>query len=211
MDPAEDGTPRSDRDHEARPLAEIYGELAAALLRVGEELSAAGDTIQAEERFAEAAQAFTSAIREGGSLQRLGLGLAHAQERQGRHQEALRTYLDMVRAEPARAPEILPMAHRTAIGLSSRRPWPPLIDSWRCRLCPVAGVVAYQPVDRPALDLIGRPRLLISGSISRAGARTCGGRGSVGAFTRRPTRSRPRSADLRAVLPPSAVADYRVI
>jgi hypothetical protein len=29
-------------------------------------------------------------------------------------------------------------SRRTAIGLSSRRPWPPL-----CRLCPVAGVVAW--------------------------------------------------------------------
>jgi hypothetical protein len=34
-------------------------------------------------------------------------------------------------------------SRRTAIGLSSRRPWPPLIDRWRCRLCPVAGVVAW--------------------------------------------------------------------
>jgi DNA-binding transcriptional LysR family regulator len=46
----------------------------------------------------------------------------------------------------------------------------------------------------PALDLIGRPRSLNSGLDSRAGARARRGRGSVGAFTRRPTRSRPRSA-----------------
>jgi hypothetical protein len=35
-----------------------------------------------------------------------------------------------------------------------------------------------QPIDRPALDLVGRPRPLISGNLSRAGARE---RGSVGA------------------------------
>jgi hypothetical protein len=29
-----------------------------------------------------------------------------------------------------------------------------------------------QPVDRPALDLVGRPRPLIFGGLSRAGART---------------------------------------
>jgi hypothetical protein len=42
--------------------------------------------------------------------------------------------------------------------------------------------------DRPALDLVGRPRSLISSLDSRAGARTRRGRGSVGAFTRLPTR-----------------------
>jgi hypothetical protein len=39
-----------------------------------------------------------------------------------------------------------------------------------------------QPIDPPPLDRVGRPRPLISGSRSRAGARTCE-RGSVGAFT----------------------------
>jgi hypothetical protein len=51
-----------------------------------------------------------------------------------------------------------------------------------------------QPLDRPALDLVGRPRSLISVSDSRAGARAREDGGSVGAFTRLPTRSRPRSA-----------------
>jgi hypothetical protein len=51
-----------------------------------------------------------------------------------------------------------------------------------------------QPIDLPPLDLIGRPRSLISGLDPRAGARTRRGSGSVGAFTRLPTRSRPRSA-----------------
>ncbi len=36
-----------------------------------------------------------------------------------------------------------------------------------------------QPIDRPALDLVGRPRLLISRLLSRAGARTRRDRGSV--------------------------------
>jgi hypothetical protein len=47
---------------------------------------------------------------------------------------------------------------------------------------------------RPPLDLVGRPRSLIIGLDSRAGARAPRERGSVGAFTRLPTRSRPRSA-----------------
>jgi len=37
-----------------------------------------------------------------------------------------------------------------------------------------------QPVDRPPLDLVGRPRSLISGGLARAGARTRRRRGSVG-------------------------------
>jgi tetratricopeptide (TPR) repeat protein len=106
------GQTRSGRDDGSRPLAEIYGELAAALLRIGDELRAGGETTRAETRFAEAAQAFGNAIREGGSLERFGLGLAHAQERLGRHQDALRTYLDMVRSQPTTAPAILPIAHR---------------------------------------------------------------------------------------------------
>jgi hypothetical protein len=46
-----------------------------------------------------------------------------------------------------------------------------------------AGVfrVRDQPIDRPTLDLVGRPRPLISGLDSRAGARAPRGRGSVGA------------------------------
>jgi hypothetical protein len=48
---------------------------------------------------------------------------------------------------------------------------------------------------RGTFDLVSRPRSLIfRAAASRAGARTRRGRGSVGAFTRRPTRSRPRSA-----------------
>src|SRR6202045_3948650 len=39
--------------------------------------------------------------------------------------------------------------------------------------------IGDQPVDRPPLDLVGRPRSLISGRLSRAGARTRRGRGSV--------------------------------
>jgi len=37
-----------------------------------------------------------------------------------------------------------------------------------------------QPIDRPPLDLVGRPRSLIPGRLSRAGARTRRERGSVG-------------------------------
>jgi DNA-binding MarR family transcriptional regulator len=51
-----------------------------------------------------------------------------------------------------------------------------------------------QPIDRPPLDLVGRPRPLIFIADSRACARPRRDGGSVGAFTRRPTRSRPRSA-----------------
>src|ERR1700732_4774583 len=47
-----------------------------------------------------------------------------------------------------------------------------------------------QPITRPPLDFIARPRPWICRADSRA--RRDGG--SVGAFTRRPTRSRPRSA-----------------
>jgi ParB/Sulfiredoxin domain len=63
----------------------------------------------------------------------------------------------------------------------------------RIRVGPSVFRVWDQPIDRPALDLVGRPRPLISGRLARrrAPARQ---RGSVGAFTRRPTRSRPRSA-----------------
>jgi hypothetical protein len=65
-------------------------------------------------------------------------------------------------------------------------------DEW-CRWSD-GKIGADQPIDRPPLDLVGRPRSLISVADSRAGARPRGGRGSVGAFTRRPTRSKPRSA-----------------
>ena len=51
-----------------------------------------------------------------------------------------------------------------------------------------------QPIDRPALNLVGRPRPLILRPDSRACARTRCRSGSVGAFSPRPTRSRPRSA-----------------
>jgi len=51
-----------------------------------------------------------------------------------------------------------------------------------------------QPIDPPPLDLVGRPRPLISIADSRVRARAPRDGGSVGAFSRRPTRSRPRSA-----------------
>jgi hypothetical protein len=40
------------------------------------------------------------------------------------------------------------------------------------RVGPCIFGIRDQPVDRPPLDLVGRPRSLISGSLSRAGART---------------------------------------
>jgi len=40
-----------------------------------------------------------------------------------------------------------------------------------------------QPVDRPPLDFVCRPRSLISGLLARASARTCG-RGSVGGWVK---------------------------
>ena len=49
-------------------------------------------------------------------------------------------------------------------------------------------------VERVLGGVAPHPRPLISGLDSRAGARTRRDGGSVGAFTRRPTRSRPRSA-----------------
>ena len=67
-------------------------------------------------------------------------------------------------------------------GISSGEPDP----DWGCRWTARAGVfrmgcrwtaragvfrIRDQPVDRPPLDLVGRPRSLISGAISRAGAR----------------------------------------
>ena len=39
-------------------------------------------------------------------------------------------------------------------------------------VCPGISCIRDQPVDRPALDLVGRPRSLISGGLARAGART---------------------------------------
>jgi hypothetical protein len=44
------------------------------------------------------------------------------------------------------------------------------------RACACVSRVWDQPIDRPPLDLVGRPRSLISRLDSRAGARTCGGR-----------------------------------
>jgi hypothetical protein len=49
------------------------------------------------------------------------------------------------------------------------------------RVCAGIFRVWDQPIDRPALDLVGRPRPLISGAVSRACARTRYRRGSVGA------------------------------
>jgi hypothetical protein len=79
-----------------------------------------------------------------------------------------------------------------------RRP-APLLDARRdrrdlgIRVGPCIFRVGDQPIDRPALDLVRRPRPLISGRLPRVRA-PARQRGSVGAFTRRPTRSRPRSA-----------------
>jgi hypothetical protein len=46
------------------------------------------------------------------------------------------------------------------------------------RVGPCIFRVRDQPIDRPALDLVGRPRSLISGALTRAGARTRRGRGT---------------------------------
>src|SRR6202040_2265273 len=75
-----------------------------------------------------------------------------------------------------------------------RRP-APLLDARRDRrdlgVRVGAGIfrIRDQPVDRPPLDLVGRPRPLISGLDSRAGARAPREGGSVGAFTHRSTLS----------------------
>ena len=66
------------------------------------------------------------------------------------------------------------------------KPWPcrARISGYRGDLSVgvCAGIfrVRDQPLDPPALDLVGRPRPLISGGLSRAGARTRRRRGSVG-------------------------------
>jgi hypothetical protein len=64
----------------------------------------------------------------------------------------------------------------------------------RIRVGPGIFGIRDQPIDRPPLDLVRRPRSLIFGLDSRAGARAPRDGGSVGAFSRRSTRSRPRSA-----------------
>jgi hypothetical protein len=72
----------------------------------------------------------------------------------------------------------------TILAHQRRRRPTPLLDARRdrgdlgIRVGPCIFRVWDQPIDRPALDLIGRPRPLISGNLSRAGARDGG---SVGA------------------------------
>ena len=69
-------------------------------------------------------------------------------------------------------------SNQTAILANQRRRRPaPLLDARRDRRDLRVGVRAGifrvwdQPIDRPPLDLVGRPRSLISIAISRAGAR----------------------------------------
>src|ERR1700730_9789189 len=68
--------------------------------------------------------------------------------------------------------------NQTAVLANQRRRRPaPLLDARRDRRDLRVGVCAGifrvwdQPIDRPPLDLVGRPRSLISGRLSRAGAR----------------------------------------
>src|SRR6202040_3386162 len=73
----------------------------------------------------------------------------------------------------------------TILAHQRRRRPAPLLDARRDRRALGIRVgscvfrVRNQPIVRPALDLVGRPRPLISGRLSRAGARD---RGSVGAY-----------------------------
>lgn len=113
-----------------RGLSDIYEELANVLLRLGEELSEAGNTSLADSRYEEAAQAFERAMREGGGSRTLGLGLARCRDRQKRFEEALRAYLEVVRAEPATAVEVLRMAHRCLTPVLARALGPWLDSDW---------------------------------------------------------------------------------
>jgi len=76
----------------------------------------------------------------------------------------------------------------TVLAHQRRRRPAPLLDARRdrrdlgIRVGPSIFRVWDQPIDRPALDLVGRPRPLIFRAVSRAGARTRRRRGSVGGF-----------------------------
>jgi hypothetical protein len=70
--------------------------------------------------------------------------------------------------------------NQSAVLAHQRRRRPaPLLDACRdrgdlgIRVGPCIFGIRDQPVDRPALDLVGRPRPLISGRLSRAGPRAC--------------------------------------
>ena len=83
---------------------------------------------------------------------------------------------------------------------SARRRPAPLLDARRdrrdlgIRVGPGISCIRDQPIDRPPLDLVGRPRSLISGRLSRAGARAPRERGSVGAFYDRRRSCAPATA-----------------
>jgi tetratricopeptide (TPR) repeat protein len=94
-----------------RTIGAIYAELGCALLRAADELRAGGKASLADPRYEEAAQAFERAIREGSRSAELELGLARAREGQRRFEDALRGYLQVVRADPSFASRALPRAY----------------------------------------------------------------------------------------------------
>jgi tetratricopeptide (TPR) repeat protein len=139
-----------------RDIAEIYVELGSAYLHAGDELRAAGNAAQADARYEEAAQAYERAIQERGRSRSACFGLARSRERQGRLEDALRAYLEVVRADPASAVEFLPrVQYRLTPGLArALGPW--LDGEWTRD---VRGA-ALDPVVRAAVGMfLGRVSL----------------------------------------------------
>jgi tetratricopeptide (TPR) repeat protein len=93
-----------------RAICDIYAELGRGLLGLARELRAAGQGSQAQRRFAEAAQAFQQATREGGNPGGYAKDLGYAWEAQRRYEDAIRVYLEAILADPPRTRGLLDAA-----------------------------------------------------------------------------------------------------
>jgi tetratricopeptide (TPR) repeat protein len=98
--------------HSARDPVDIYIELADALLALGRQLDAVQEGGQARRRYRAAARAIRDAMDEAPHRADLYTRLAAVRESQQRYADALETYVEGLKLDPASVSTILPHAER---------------------------------------------------------------------------------------------------